>query len=1032
MPRLQDIERFKRDLAGLSREAEVLSSWGEQPEEIAPPEGASDAAAEAAEKGRPAQGAAHRPPPQARAAGPLPGADEQPEEGLPPDFATLLADLPLEAPSVDAEPLAAEPFATATEDNVEELAPFEDIEGATPFEDTEAAPPLEDMDLGDFSIPSPTKPSFEEAEEPQAEAPAGAEDFSIPGLSEELPSFEASPEAPLETPEEAFSIPELSDSSLSFEEQTGAPAEPPAEVLSEEPEAPAGQEAAPETPPDEFSIPDLGDFGFEPSPEAGAELPSLGPAEAAAPSEIPESPASAEKTTTASAPTEEVDLGSFDLGTEGGDAFDSFSLGGATGGEDFDKELESLGEEAAPATTFNLDKEWETGFEIPGAESVKPARPKAAPRQAPQEKTREVSLTEGQVDRLQDRLLALPLNLRVAIENIVASGEGSEAQRSKLVWMLVEGAAMTEVAAVTGKILGKRISVPEGYEKRTGAAFEAEKGSLPYIFVHTVLPILKTSLLVLVAAVALGFLGWHYIYRPLAATALYRSGYARIGEDRYAEAEDSFARASSIKDYKSWYYRYAEAYIKKRQFQAAEQKYEALLKKYPKEAKAALDWAGLEKDRAKYQEAIGVLKNRILNYDYFNKDALSLMGEVYLDWADEDPKYYEEARKGFAALIQRYGYRDEFLEGMLLYFIRTDNLKEVKPLLVHFMAVAKPFPKASTLAELGGYLLDKGPIEDVHAVLSAAVAKDPKVPEVHYQLARYFKQISTPSEELKALNNAVNGFSRLPLLSRRQLGQYLDSLIWRGNRKAANKEFVSAEEDYASAAAEYDAAIALHRLQPSARFGEAYAGLAEVSFWQRNDLSRALSLYERAAQDGYDTPDTRYRRGYILYQAGSYPEALEQFYMAGREGDESPYLLFAFGDALYAREDYYAAQNYFQRTVDAMKIELDNIDNPSPQEKPSQGEIVELLMEAQNNLGATIYRVANRLGDASLRAKGMAAFSESARLFDSLTRGETTLLRSDSKNLSFLNMDYVLHPQRGIDLAVYPSIQRDMKFPQKK
>jgi len=112
MPRLQDIERFKRDLAGLSREAEVLSSWGEQPEDIAPPEGASDAAAEAAEKGRPTQGAAHRAPPSPeRAAPPLPGADEQPEEGLPPDFATLLADLPLEAAPVEAEPLAAEPLA---------------------------------------------------------------------------------------------------------------------------------------------------------------------------------------------------------------------------------------------------------------------------------------------------------------------------------------------------------------------------------------------------------------------------------------------------------------------------------------------------------------------------------------------------------------------------------------------------------------------------------------------------------------------------------------------------------------------------------------------------------------------------------------------------------------------------------------------------------------------------------------------------------------------------------------------------------
>ena len=43
MPRLQDIERFKRDLAALSHEAEVLERWGEKPETITPPEGAAAA-----------------------------------------------------------------------------------------------------------------------------------------------------------------------------------------------------------------------------------------------------------------------------------------------------------------------------------------------------------------------------------------------------------------------------------------------------------------------------------------------------------------------------------------------------------------------------------------------------------------------------------------------------------------------------------------------------------------------------------------------------------------------------------------------------------------------------------------------------------------------------------------------------------------------------------------------------------------------------------------------------------------------------
>mgnify|MGYP001193016770 CR=1 FL=1 len=73
MPRLQDIERFKRDLADLSHEAEVLKRWGEKPEVIPPPVGAA-----AAPGGPIADGASPEPPAE--------------EEGLPPDFAALLDD----------------------------------------------------------------------------------------------------------------------------------------------------------------------------------------------------------------------------------------------------------------------------------------------------------------------------------------------------------------------------------------------------------------------------------------------------------------------------------------------------------------------------------------------------------------------------------------------------------------------------------------------------------------------------------------------------------------------------------------------------------------------------------------------------------------------------------------------------------------------------------------------------------------------------------------------------------------------------
>jgi len=59
------------------------------------------------------------------------------------------------------------------------------------------------------------------------------------------------------------------------------------------------------------------------------------------------------------------------------------------------------------------------------------------------------------------------------------------------------------------------------------------------------------------------------------------------------------------------------------------------------------------------------------------------------------------------------------------------------------------------------------------------------------------------------------------------------------------------------------------------RFGEAYAGLADVAYWQRRRLASALALYERAATTLYDC-------GYELTEGQhplpnrSLPESLEQ------------------------------------------------------------------------------------------------------------------------------------------------------------
>jgi len=685
------------------------------------------------------------------------------------------------------------------------------------------------------------------------------------------------------------------------------------------------------------------------------------------------------------------------------------------------------------------------GGEAPKAPQKQSApKPKRAP--AAEENFKPVALSESQVDRLQDSLLSYPLNLRVAVEDILANGKGSEAQQSRLVWALVESATVEEAALIAGRILKRHIPIPKGHEKRTGAALEAQKGTLAYAFIHSFLPVIKIGLLVLAAASAIGYLGWRFVYVPLAADSLYRSGYQRIAEDRYPEAEGNFAKATAMHEFIAWYYRYAEAYAAKRQYILAEGKYSSLVTSHPKEARGILAWARLEKEQLKFEEAVDVLKGApasskkeyragktgLLSYDYFNEQGLLLLGDIYLDWAEEAPAKYEDARRTYATLLEHYGDKDLYLERMLLYFIRVDKLKEVLPLKAHFLADPKKAALGpEVLAELGGYLMDKDMLEDVRDILLSAAKKGPEIPEAHYNLARYFRRAGDPSEERKALDNAIRTFADLPGLGARRASMYIDSLIWRARFLVRAKEWIGAERDYATAAAEYEKALELRRVEKSGRFGEAYAGLGDVAYWQRDDRAAALAYYERAEVNGYSTRDTNYRRGNILYRDKRYQEALEQFYKASADGSASPNLAFAFGSAFLARNDFFSAEASYRRTAAAMAKLLKEKLEPMPQERPSEIEILKLYLQSENNLAVALYRSAARAGDARRRNEAMADLAVSIKLYDQLSQAPAALEGPEPRNLALLNMNTLLQTGKGESLLFYGEIEKDMSFPKK-
>lgn len=939
-----------------------------------------------------------------------------------------------------------------------------------------------------------------ESREPAVPEPEVSPFGQTPGLADEFASFNIPESAPGSQPSEeplipeepfSFEMPEVPSQEATAEHEE-VPLSP--EELSilggakAGAEAKAGEEAAewgiPEEPSEialgevpgeagfedfNFSIPELGEIeetGPTPSvPEASMEIGV--PEEAAATAEAP----AAEE-----AAFPEAELG--ELSPEGAgipglpeDAFDSFRLDeaaaakgpapapGTPGGRSLDEEIASLENDLTPVDNFNLESAWGgADFSIPGFETPSPGPAKPSPggrparsagpqeprgqqeREAEEEFPTEIALSEAEVDALQDTLLAYPLNLRLAVEEILAESKGTEAQRARMVHMLVTGAAPTEAASLASRILRRPISVPKGFEKRTGAALEAEKGSLRYILAHTVAPIAAMVLAVVLGLGVVGFLGYRFVYRPVHAEFIYRQGYEELRNDRFPEAESAFGKAEKVWVHKRWFYRYAEAFAAKNQFISAAHRYDMLLGRWPNDRKGVLDYARMEfLSRLDYAKAARLLKGFIEANNYYDKDGLVLLGDVYLEWAesegDRGARLFEDARLQYSTLVEHYGPEDAYMERMLRWFLRTDrvlgkdNSKQILELKERFTGAPKSKISALTLADLGGYLLDHDRVDDVSQILMRAVKEDPSVPEAHYELSRYFRRIQNPQEEKTALSNTVRLLESMPAPTNRRIGMLVEALVRSGEGFAEAGEFITAEDMYSRAIQRYERALGLGQLRKSAAYGKAYANLADILFFQRDDLDGALSLYEKAKDSEYITADTYYKQGYIHYRRERWEKALENFYRAGLDSDESPYLLYSTGNTLFQREDYFAAQGYYSRLVDRLKFELERLALVEPQARASHGEIVDLLMRTQNNLGVSLYRIGNRMGDARRRAGAMAQFTESSRYYDALERDPKTMIRPETKNLGYLNLDFILHPQRGIDLSIYPDLAKEMKFP---
>lgn len=701
-------------------------------------------------------------------------------------------------------------------------------------------------------------------------------------------------------------------------------------------------------------------------------------------------------------------------------------------------------------------------FDLPGLDDIlektkkdtkeKPAekkgffkrKKKAAEAPASSDDVEEIQLTQEDLNNLLKTLSSYPLNLRIACEELIAEQVLAPQHLTKLIRLLINGAPVKETAAFAEEISGKPIVIPKSFQKSTGAALEAEQSSFAYIFVHNFLPVLRIFSFIAVLAASVVYLGYKFVYTPIKAESLYQRGYERIPAGEYRRANELFTEAFLTQKKKKWFYLYAEAFRDERRYILAEEKYDELLRHYPRNKKGVLDYAALETYYLmNYDKANRILQQELLDYNTFDYEGLLAAGDNFFIWADSDPsrygEKYEDARFSYSRLLNKYGWKAPVVERMMYYFIRTDNLKEVLNIKNWFDNNERTLSPPA-LAELGGYYLDKQlalangeirgvpnpyieSIEGVRALLLQAVRGNPNLPEPHYHLARYYKNLNNGYEEKLTLENAVRAFDlakeetvrrRLMRVDTHQ--RYADWLI-------NDKQFFPAEEQVAKGIELYEDFMSRNLISASAQLGKLYATWGDLEFFVKSgNMQTALNHYHRSERYGWTPPEIQYRMGSAYYQLEDWKNSIEYLFKASANLPLNRRLLFALGNTAYKRGDYYAAQGYYNRLLDILENQRSRMPVLMPNDRPEFLELGERLMMARNNAGATYEALAGLTGSREHRSMAMALYAESARAWDAITRNPESMTRmrltnepgAPGVNLGFLNANNALHANNAL------------------
>ncbi|WP_420870472.1 periplasmic flagellar collar protein FlcA [Entomospira culicis] len=652
--------------------------------------------------------------------------------------------------------------------------------------------------------------------------------------------------------------------------------------------------------------------------------------------------------------------------------------------------------------------------------------------------------SQQKIDQINASLARLPRNLRLAMHKILASEETEPAVVQRLTKKLLKRASARSLVNDVRELTGQTIILPNRYQQNAGEEFEKRRGGFAYNFKHLAWPWVKPVMVVTVLVALVVFIGFSAIYRPLTAGWYYRNGLVMLEAGDYDEAMLNFRvahdgwRAGPMQvqgvPRQRWFFEYAEAFTRQRQYTLAQEMYDRLLRAYPTSQRAYLTYGDFESRHRSNFERADQIYVRYLN-DVNSKDVqmLSARSENLLRWGAYDESRLKQARDVYAILIQTDGLSDRTVMGLLEFSVLRNDRTEIERWAGYIQANPKMKLDPATLALAASWFLDQGRAGEAEKLLQKAIELEEKDPILHYQLARFYEEVGDLSSASNSLSQAIFLIANRQPMTLRDTEVYIDVF-----RRSANFRFKEnimderAQSELERAIAYYENGVERRILGRNPFHGRMYLELGDIFYIRDRALQLADIHYEKALENSFDDADLRYKRGYIAYNRGDLTNAINNFSLAyGMESGHAN-TIYSLATALAVDGRSASAQAYYQELREILESErLALASSDASAMEVLRRENGEYLMKVYNNLGVVLADLAQRSPNrVAIEQQAQIAFQQAMFLWDALSRDPESRARVISQELPGMNFRALLHPVAGQESTyLYDSLAMFLENP---